>query len=377
MTLHPQHPSQRIRILLALCFPPTADQTNPDPASHQASPPGIHPRKRPARRRPGPESRSPAHQRSRAEDRAPRAAQPSVQPPEPSWPRSRLHRFHPGALPLFGRISRSPLPHSAPTSEGVESQSPLPLGYPPAPSDLGARRAHTHPAPLGPPGPPSSPPLPCPAHPGALRPSPTLPFPEPQRPSCTPLPRVRFPAPSLSLSLSPARLLLTTRPTRGRRSAGSPCSRRHRDWRSDRRRTRPSPPGNGSPAPACAAPASGARTLRGGGRDPPPLRAPRRVRAACWPGRDRHPGGPSREGGTSLRPTITSFSFRLPFTKTNLLVTFGHLEPLRESACRALHKLIQSNHSRWVSKETFGILMGDSEICPLLFPGDFLEVNNA
>lgn len=226
MTLHPQHPNQRIRILLALCFPPTADQTNQDPASHQASPPGRHRGKRPARRRTGPEPRSAAHQRSRADDRTPRAAQPSVQPPDPRWPLSRLHRSHPGALPLLGKISRSRLPQSAPTSAGVGFQSPLrlgpgallhPLAGPSVPSDLGDRRAHPLPAPLGPLGPPSSP------H------SPALPTLEPSAPARRSLFRslsgpLHSPAPSplprsfLSLSLP------------------GPASRHHAtDWRAAER----------------------------------------------------------------------------------------------------------------------------------------------
>lgn len=57
----PRTPNQRIRILLALGFPPTADQTQPHPASHKAILPGRFRGNAQPSPDQGPEPRSPAH----------------------------------------------------------------------------------------------------------------------------------------------------------------------------------------------------------------------------------------------------------------------------------------------------------------------------
>lgn len=362
-----------MRTLLAPAFPPTAEQTNPGPASHEASPPGRHPGETPSPPPTG--ARGPAHKRSGAKSRTGAGGSPSQRPA--SWPPPRPHPSHPEALPLFARSRRSGLPdvRSYLRGTGVSEpapyrprRSPAPTHGPPAPRLRTRPRASASPSLCRTlPPPPRCPALPCPAHPRALGPSSTVPFPEPQRPPCTPLPRVRLPAPPLSLSLSPARLLLTTRQTRGAAERGLPLQ--------------PLPPRLEVPPPAAPPLPAPPRPEMA----PQPRRARRRRRARARPGPGQRPasppGTPPRAppagqteastralgggGATRWRQRVRNFSLRLDISYENELP--GHIWSFGgpgESACRALYRLIQGNHSKCVFRQTFGILIGDSEICP-------------
>lgn len=239
MTLHPQHPNQRIRILLALCFPPTADQTNQDPASHQASPPGRHRGKRPARRRTGPEPRSPgAPERSPPTQQGgrsdatgspaqrPASRSPLASLPTPSLPTPSLPPRSPSSPRKDQQIPAAPV-RSHLRGSGVSEPAQSRPWRPPAPTRRPLRSLRPRGSGIGAPTlcprpsvrwallPPLTP-LPCP--PWSPPPQPDAPFSGASAAPYTPLPRVPFPAPSLSLSLA------------------GPASRHHEtDWRAAER----------------------------------------------------------------------------------------------------------------------------------------------
>ena len=128
------------------------------------------------------------------------------------------------------------------------------------------------------------------------------------------------------------------------------------------------PPGNGPhvaprlvPQPWRARPRrrSRARGESGAGPASPPSPRRRARLLLAWRGRHQSPPG-KVEPALPIKSPGSSVSF-----KTNLLATFGDLKPLRESACRALYKLIQNVDSRCVSREASGISVSDSEICSL------------